>query len=196
MARTATIDRITGETKIHLTLALDGRGQAKIDTGIGFLNHMLTLFSHHGLFDLTVDAQGDLDVDAHHTVEDVAICLGDALDRALGDRAGIVRTAHSYVPMDEALGFVAIDLSGRPYAVIDVTWHTAALGGLDPDLIRHFLETLAVHGRLNLHARALYGLNDHHQAEALFKALARALDAAIQIDPRRQGVPSTKGTLA
>jgi imidazoleglycerol-phosphate dehydratase len=193
--RTATIDRTTDETDIHLTLELDGRGKAQISTGIGFLDHMLTLFAHHGLFDLTVQAKGDLQVDAHHTVEDVAICLGQALDRALGNRAGIVRTAHSYVPMDEALGFVAVDLSGRPYAVIDVAWHAGMLGGMDADLVRHFLETVVSHGRLNLHARVLYGQNDHHQAEALFKALARALDAATLLDSRRQGVPSTKGML-
>lgn len=193
--RTATIDRKTGETEIHLTLELDGRGRAKVNTGVGFLDHMLALFAHHGLFDLTVDAQGDLEVDAHHTVEDVAICLGQALDRSLENRAGIVRTAHSYVPMDEALGFVAIDLSGRPYAVIDVAWHGSMLGGIDPDLVRHFLETVAIHGRLNLHARVLYGRNDHHQAEALFKALGRSLDAATAVDGRRQGVPSTKGML-
>lgn len=193
--RTATIDRTTGETEIHLTLAVDGRGRAKVNTGVGFLDHMLALFAHHGLFDLTVDARGDLQVDAHHTVEDVAICLGQALDRALENRAGIVRTAHSYVPMDEALGFVAVDLSGRPYAVVQVTWHGSTLGGLDPDLVRHFLETVAIHGRLNLHARVLYGQNDHHQAEALFKALGRSLDAATMVDGRRQGVPSTKGML-
>lgn len=194
--RTSTITRKTGETDIALTLTVDGRGKADVQTGIGFLDHMLTLFSHHGLFNLTVAARGDLHVDAHHTVEDVAICLGQALDRSLGDRAGIVRTAHSYVPMDEALGLVALDLSGRPYAVIDIAWHTTALGGLDPDLVRHFLETVAIHGRMNLHATVLYGRNDHHQAEALFKALGRALDAATQIDPRREGVPSTKGQLA
>lgn len=193
--RTATIERKTGETDITLTLNLDGQGRADSATGVGFLDHMLTLFAYHGLFDLTVRAQGDLHVDAHHTVEDVAICLGQALDRALGSRAGIVRTAHSYVPMDETLGFVALDLSGRPYAVIDVAWHTAQLGGLDPDLVRHFLETVAIHGRLNLHARVLYGRNDHHQAEALFKALARSLDAATRLDPRREGAPSTKGRL-
>jgi len=194
--RTATIDRTTGETEVHLTLAVDGRGRAKVNTGVGFLDHMLSLFAHHGLFDLTVDARGDLQVDAHHTVEDVAICLGQALDRALENRTGIVRTAHSYVPMDEALGFVAVDLSGRPYAVVDVTWHGSMLGGLDPDLVRHFLETVAIHGRLNLHARILYGRNDHHQAEALFKALGRSLDAATAMDGRRLGVPSTKGMLA
>ena len=194
--RTATIARKTGETDISLALTIDGKGRADIQTGVGFLDHMLTLFAHHGLFNLTVAAAGDLHVDAHHTVEDVAICLGQALDRSLGDRAGIVRTAHSYVPMDEALARVAVDLSGRPYAVIDVQWHTSALGGMDPDLVRHFLETVAIHGRLNLHAHVLYGRNDHHQAEALFKALGRALDAATQIDPRREGPPSTKGQLA
>jgi imidazoleglycerol-phosphate dehydratase len=191
--RIATVDRITKETEIHLSLAIDGRGQAQVNTGVGFLDHMLALFAYHGLFDLTVQARGDLHVDAHHTVEDVAICLGQALDRALGDRAGIVRTAHNYVPMDEALGFVAVDLGGRPYAVIEATWHAAGLAGMDPDLVRHFLETVAIHGRLNLHARVLYGRNDHHQAEALFKALGRALDAATLLDPRRQGAPSTKG---
>ena len=132
----------------------------------------------------------------HHTVEDVAICLGQALYEALGDRTGIVRTAHSFVPMDEALGFVAVDLSGRPYAVVDVEWHAPVLGALDPDLVRHFLETLASAGRCNVHARVLYGRNDHHQAEALFKALGRALDSACRRDPRREGVPSTKGMLA
>jgi imidazoleglycerol-phosphate dehydratase len=194
--RSATIDRTTGETEIHLTLGVDGRGRAKVNTGVGFLDHMLALFAHHGLFDLTVEAKGDLQVDTHHTVEDVAICLGQALDRALENRAGIVRTAHSYVPMDEALGFVAVDLSGRPYAVVEVAWHGSTLGGMDADLVRHFLETAATHGRLNLHARVLYGRNDHHQAEALFKALGRSLDMATSVDPRRQGVPSTKGMLA
>lgn len=194
--RTATITRKTQETDITLTLTIDGRGKADVRTGVGFLDHMLTLFAHHGMFNLTVAAQGDLHIDAHHTVEDVAICLGQALDRALGDRAGIIRIAHSYVPMDEALGLVALDLSGRPYAVIDVEWHTTSLGSIDPDLVRHFLETVALNARMNLHARVLYGRNDHHQAEALFKAFGRALDAATQIDPRREGVPSTKGQLA
>jgi imidazoleglycerol-phosphate dehydratase len=193
--RSATIDRITGETEVHLDLILDGTGLGKVNTGVGFLDHMLQLFLHHGLFDLNIMAQGDLNVDAHHLTEDIAICLGEALDRALGDRSGVIRIAHSYVPMDETLGFVALDLSGRPYAVIDVTWRGTTLGNLDVDLVRHFLETLAMHGHLSLHARVLYGLNDHHKAEALFKALARALDQATQIDPRRQGVPSTKGKL-
>ncbi len=134
-------------------------------------------------------------VDEHHTAEDIFICLGKALDQALSDRRGIVRTAHSYVPMDEALGFVAIDLGGRPYCVFDAEFVTPRLGQLGTDLIFHLFESLSIHGRLNLHARILYGRNDHHKAEALFKALARALDAACRTDPRRDGVPSTKGTL-
>jgi imidazoleglycerol-phosphate dehydratase len=193
--RSATIDRITGETEVHLTLSIDGKGLATVATGIGFLDHLLVLFAHHGLFDLNVQAKGDLHIDAHHTVEDVGICLGQALDRALENRAGIVRTAHSYVPMDEALAFVAVDLGGRPYAVVDVTWGSPTVGSLDADLVRHLLETIALNGRLNLHASVVHGRNAHHQAEALIKALARALDGATQADPRRPGVPSTKGML-
>lgn len=193
--RSAQIERSTGETQITLTLNIDGKGKADIQTGIGFLDHMLTLFAAHGLFDLTVHASGDLHIDDHHTAEDVCICLGKALDQALGDRRGIVRTAHCYVPMDEALGLVAIDLGGRAYCVFDAEFVTPRLGQLGTDLLFHLFETLAIHGRLNLHAKILYGRNDHHKAEALFKALGRALDAATQIDPRRQGVPSTKGTL-
>ncbi len=194
--RHSRIERNTNETQIVLELNLDGTGQRAVQTGLGFLDHMLELFAAHGLFDLTVSAQGDLHVDEHHTVEDVAICLGKALDQALGDRRGIVRTAHSYVPMDEALALVALDLGGRPYCVVDVAWHTPRVGQVDTHLIGHFFEAIAVHGRLNFHARVLYGRNDHHQAEALFKAFGRALDAATQLDPRRQGVPSTKGTLS
>lgn len=193
--RSAKIERKTGETEINLTLTVDGSGQSDIHTGIGFLDHMLTLFAAHGLFDLQVQAQGDLHVDDHHCAEDVFICLGKALDQALGDRRGLVRTAHSYVPMDEALAFVALDLGGRAYSVFDAEFVTPRVGQLGTDLIFHLFESLAVHGRLNLHAKVLYGRNDHHKVEALFKALARALDAATQIDERRQGVPSTKGTL-
>jgi imidazoleglycerol-phosphate dehydratase len=193
--RSATIDRVTAETEVHLALGLDGQGRGEINTGIGFLDHLLVLFQHHGLFDLSVEAHGDLHVDAHHVTEDIAICLGQGLDRALGDRTGIVRVAHCYVPMDETLGFVAVDLSGRPHAVVDITWRGTSLGTMDVDLVRHFLETVAMYGRLNLHARVLYGSNDHHKAESLFKALARALDMATLVDPRRQGVPSTKGRL-
>ena len=193
--RVGEVKRRTNETDVVLQLEVDGRGRFVGQTGIGFLDHMLALFAAHGLFDLNVSAHGDLHVDEHHTVEDVGICLGKALDQALGDRQGLVRTAHSYVPMDEALGFVAIDLGGRPYCVVEATWHTPRVGQLGTDLIYHFFEAAATHGRLNLHARVLYGRNDHHQVEALFKAFGRALDAATQIDPRRQGVPSTKGTL-
>ena len=195
MMRQAQIERKTSESQISLALTIDGRGQAEIDTGIGFLDHMLTLFASHGLFDLTVKASGDLHVDEHHTAEDTLICLGKAFDQALGDRRGIVRTAHSYVPMDEALGFVAVDLGGRPYCVFDAEFTTPRLGQLGTDLIFHLFESFAIHARMNLHARVHYGRNDHHKVEALFKALARALDAATQLDPRRQGVPSTKGTL-
>lgn len=193
--RKGSVTRKTGETAIDLSLVVDGSGKADIATGIGFLDHMLTLFAAHGLFDLTVHAQGDLAVDDHHTAEDVFICLGKALDEALGDRRGLVRTAHSYVPMDEALARVAIDLGGRPYCVFEAAFVTPRVGQLGTDLIFHLFESLATHGRLNLHAHVLYGRNDHHKVEGLFKALARALDAATQIDPRRQGVPSTKGTL-
>jgi imidazoleglycerol-phosphate dehydratase len=194
--RSATIERRTGETDVRLSLTVDGSGQADVQTGIGFLDHMLTLFAKHGLFDIRVQAQGDLHVDEHHTAEDVCICLGQALDRALGERRGLVRTAHSFVPMDEALGFVAIDLGGRPYCVVEAEWATPRVGQLGTDLIAHLFESLAAHGRLNLHARVLYGRNDHHKIEALFKALGRALDAATRIDERLQdSIPSTKGTL-
>jgi imidazoleglycerol-phosphate dehydratase len=194
--RRATVDRKTKETQIELSLSVDGSGRVDIDTGIGFLDHMLTLFAGHGLFDLTVKATGDLHIDEHHTAEDVFICLGRALDQALDDRRGIVRTAHSYVPMDEALALVAVDLGGRPYSVFDADFVTPKLGQLGTDLLFHLFESLAIHGRMNLHAKVLYGRNDHHKAEALFKALARALDAATQLDPRRADVPSTKGTLS
>lgn len=193
--RTATLTRRTAETDIQVTINLDGRGTYTVDTGIGFLDHMLAALAVHSLFDLQVTATGDLHVDSHHTIEDVAIVLGQAIDRALGDRAGITRAGHAYMPMDEALAFVAIDISGRPYTVFEATWHTPQIGQFPTDLVRHFFETLAVHARLTLHARCLYGRNDHHQAEALFKALARALRMAVANDPRREAVASTKGTL-
>ncbi len=189
------ITRVTRETNITLSLDLDGSGRAQIETGIGFFDHMLALFAGHGLFDLAVAAHGDLHIDEHHTVEDVGICLGKAISQGLGDRSGIVRTAHSYVPMDETLALVAVDLGGRPYCVFEATWHTPRIGGLGTDLIGHFFESVAIHAAMNLHARVLYGRNDHHQCEALFKAFARALDASTRHDPRRAGVPSTKGTL-
>jgi imidazoleglycerol-phosphate dehydratase len=194
--RRSTIKRETNETKIEISLNLDGSGQNDIATGLGFLDHMLTHIAVHGLFDLTVCAEGDLHVDAHHTVEDVALVLGSAFDQALGDRKGIVRMAHAYVPMDETLAFVAVDLSGRPYAVVDVVWNAPEVGSIPVTLWEHFFESFAVTARANVHARVLYGRDDHHKAEALFKALARALDAATQLDPRRAGsVPSTKGMI-
>ncbi|GAB4579317.1 MAG: imidazoleglycerol-phosphate dehydratase HisB [Anaerolineales bacterium] len=193
--RSASLTRRTHETNITLSLALDGSGQADIHTGIGFLDHALTLFAAHGLFDLTIHAEGDLHVDEHHTAEDTFICLGKALDQALGDRRGITRTAHSYVPMDEALARVVIDLSGRAHTVFDAAFSTPRVGQLSTDLIGHLFETFATYGRFNLHAHVLAGKNDHHKIEALFKALARALATATQLDPRRADVPSTKGTL-
>lgn len=193
--RKATVQRNTSETQIEITIDLDGRGQHEIDTGVGFLDHMLSAIAVHGIFDLRVVAEGDLYIDSHHTIEDVAIVLGQAIDRALGDRRGIQRTGHAYVPMDEALGFVALDISGRPYTVFEATWHTATIGQFPTDLVEHFFESLAVHARLTLHASCPYGRNDHHQAEALFKALARALRQAVTVDPRREDIASTKGTL-
>jgi len=194
--RTAEIHRKTQETDISIQLNLDGTGVCQVQTGIGFLDHMLHHVAVHGLFDLQVEAKGDLEVDCHHTVEDVALALGQAFDQALGERVGIVRMGSAYVPMDEALAFVSLDLSGRPYSVIQAEWHTPAVGGIPTSLFPHFIESLAVSLRANLHARLLYGRDDHHQAEALFKALGRALDEATRIDPRRQGkVPSTKGRL-
>ena len=193
--REATIQRTTSETDIKLRLCLDGQGRHQIKTGVGFLDHMLTALAVHGLFDLSIEANGDLHVDVHHTVEDVGLVLGQALDQALGTRQGIYRMGHAYVPMDEALGFVAVDLSGRPYTVFSGKWHTSAIGQLPTDLVQHFFESLATQAKMNLHACIEYGRNDHHQAEALFKALARALRTAVTIDPRRHAVPSTKGTL-
>ena len=194
--RKAENSRRTNETQVEIKLELDGTGQHEISTGIGFLDHMLTHLAVHGLFDLALKAKGDLQVDAHHTVEDVAMTLGQAFDQALGDRKGIVRMADCYAPMDETLAHVAIDLSGRPYTVFQAQWHTPYVGTIPTSLFQHFFESFAITARCNLHARVLYGGDDHHQAEALFKAWARALDFASQIDPRRAGIiPSTKGTL-
>ncbi len=195
MTRIATIHRTTKETDVLVELNLDGAGKADISTGIGFYDHMLHHVAHHGLFDLTIKAAGDLHIDEHHTAEDVAIALGQALDQALGDRAGIARMADAWVTMDEALAQVIVDLSGRPYAVFAGAFDTPRIGGLGTSLIPHIFESIATHARMNLHARVLYGRDDHHKAEALFKALGRALDAATIIDPRRSGVPSTKGVL-
>lgn len=194
-SRASTVHRTTKETDIQVSIDLDGTGAADIHTGVGFFDHMLHHVAHHGLFDMSVRADGDLHIDEHHTVEDVAIALGQALDRALGDRAGIVRMADAFVTMDEALAHVVVDLSGRPHVAFDAAFANPRIGHLGTSLIGHVFESLAIHARMNLHARVLYGRDDHHKAEALFKALGRALCAATRIDPRRSGVPSTKGVL-
>ena len=193
--RTAAIKRDTKETQIELSLNLDGAGNADISSGIGFYDHMLGHIALHGKFDLSVRAAGDLHIDAHHCIEDIAICLGKAIDEALGARVGIQRMGAAYVPMDEALARVVIDLSGRAYAVIRADFNTPIMGQMPTDLVEHALETIAAHGKMNLHAEALYGRNDHHKAEALFKAFGRALAQAVALDPGREGIPSTKGTL-
>lgn len=194
--RTASITRSTNETEIAVTVNLDGSGRHEIATGIGFLDHMLAQVALHGILDITLHARGDLHIDVHHTLEDCGLALGQALDAALGARTGINRMGAAWVPMDEALAQVVLDLSGRPYAVVNAKWHTPAIGAVPTSLLAHFLESLAVTLRANLHARVAYGRDDHHQAEALFKALGRALLQAVQLEPRRQGVlPSSKGKL-
>lgn len=194
--RIATVTRQTNETDITLTLCLDGSGQHDIQSGIGFLDHMLSHVAVHGLIDLTLKASGDLHVDVHHTVEDIAITLGQAVDQALDDRSGIFRIASATVPMDETLVQVTLDLSGRSYSVIQAVWNSSQVGGIPVTLFPHFLESFASAARANLHAQVFYGRDDHHKSEALFKALGRALDSATQIDDRRLGmVPSTKGSL-
>ncbi len=194
--RCATISRKTAETEITLTLNLDGTGKFVTETGIGFFDHMLSHIAKHGVFDLEVRAKGDLHVDQHHTVEDCGIALGEAFAQGLGDKAGIVRAGSAYMPLDEALAFAAVDLSGRPFAQLDLKLLGKELGGMPPDLLDHFLESFANTAKMNIHVKSLSGVNDHHKAEACFKALARALDAACRIDPRRGGdIPSTKGVV-
>lgn len=194
--RTATVKRQTTETRIELTLDLDGTGRFEAETGIGFLDHMLAHLAKHSLSDLTVRATGDLEVDDHHTVEDVAICLGEALTEALGDKSGIRRYGSASVPMEESLAEVAVDLSGRAAVVFNVRFVGDKVGTFDTQLIEEFLRRLAATAGMNLHITVPYGSNDHHVAEAIFKALAQALRRAKQIDPGREGgVPSTKGTL-
>jgi len=192
--RAAAVSRETAETEIELTLEVDGDGEAAVDTGIGFFDHMLEALAAHGLFDLTVECEGDLEVDAHHTVEDVAIVLGEALDEALGERERIVRYADRRVPLDEAVASVVVDVSGRPRFYFEGRFSQAAVGGMASDMARHFLETLAQNAGLTVHAD-IEGRNAHHEIEALFKATARALDDATRIDERRSGTPSTKGEL-
>lgn len=196
MVREAKIERKTSETSIALRLVIDGKGESKLVTGIPFFDHMLTLFARHGLFDLDLDAKGDIAVDFHHTVEDTGITLGQALGKALKDKAGICRYGFSYVPMDEALVRVVVDLSGRPYLAFSAPKNVEPIGGnFSFQLVEEFLRALSVHGGMNLHVDILAGRDAHHMAEGVFKALARALDQATRIDPRVEGVPSTKGIL-
>jgi imidazoleglycerol-phosphate dehydratase len=194
-ARRAAVARKTRETDIRLSLDLDGRSRVRAETGIGFFDHMLTALATHARFDLDVVCKGDLHVDAHHSVEDVGIALGDALLQALGDKAGIVRFGHAYVPLDEALSRCVVDLSGRPFLHYDATFKARQIGSMPTELFEDFFWALADHGRLSLHLEALRGRNAHHIAETLFKATARALGMAVSRDPRVVGVPSTKGSL-
>jgi imidazoleglycerol-phosphate dehydratase len=194
--RRATVDRATNETRIAVSVDLYGTGRAEIATGIGFLDHMLDQLARHSLIDLTVKAEGDLHIDAHHTTEDTGIAIGQALTKALGDKRGIARYGHAYLPMDEALVRVALDLSGRPFLVWNVAFATDRLGQLDTQLVREFFQAIAQHGGITLHVDMIHGTNDHHVAEACFKGLAQALRRAVEIDPRKAGqIPSTKGTL-
>jgi imidazoleglycerol-phosphate dehydratase len=195
MTRTASIQRKTAETEIDLEIDLEGNGRAQIATGIGFFDHMLTLLAKHAALDLKIAARGDLHVDQHHTVEDVGICLGQAVRKALGERAGIRRYGHFTLPMDETLATCAIDLGGRPYFVFDVKFPTAKIGEFDSELVADFWQAFATHVLGNVHIVVHYGRNSHHIAEGIFKAAARALRAALESDPRITGVPSTKGVL-
>ncbi len=195
MSRTAQIDRTTGETDVHVSLALDGEGAGERETGVGFLDHMLDLLARHGRLDLAVKATGDLQAGAHHTVEDVGICIGQALDQALGDRAGISRYGQATVPMDEARAACAIDISGRGFCAFEAELPAGAIGNFDHELAEEFFRALASNAKLTLHLTIETGTNAHHEIEAAFKALARALRAAVALDPTEHGVPSTKGTL-
>ncbi len=194
-ARRARIERKTRETDVVLAIDLDGDGQSKVATGIGFLDHMLTALSTHSGIDLDVRCRGDLHVDAHHSVEDVGIVLGQALRQALGDKKGVVRFGHAYVPLDEALSRAVVDLSGRPWLHFGVQWKAQRIGDMPTELFEDFFWALVDHGRFNLHLDAIRGRNAHHVAETLFKATARALAMAVARDPRSSGVPSTKGVL-
>lgn len=195
-SRTASLSRETGETKISVEINLDGTGQYEIETGNGMLDHMLAQLSRHGLIDLKLNAKGDTNVGWHHLVEDTAILLGRAFAEAVGDARGITRMGHAYVPLDEALALVAVDFSGRGYAVLDTRLGEGDMGGLTPDLVDHFLESLAQQGRFNIHVRVMAGESNHHKAEAMFKAMARAMRMALTMDHRRSGdIPSTKGTI-
>ncbi|HLQ32838.1 MAG TPA: imidazoleglycerol-phosphate dehydratase HisB [Chloroflexota bacterium] len=194
--RTAAVERKTKETQIKVELNVDGSGQGEIDTGMPFMDHMLGHIRQHGLFDLTIKASGDLQIDEHHTVEDIAITLAQALTQALGDKRGITRMGWALVPMDEALAQVAVDISGRGVSSLDMPFGNAKLGTMESQLLAHFVDSLARHGGININAKIVQGDNDHHRAEALFKALGRALDQATALDPRLgASIPSTKGSL-
>jgi len=193
--RQGAVERKTRETDIRLRLDLDGEGKSKVSTGIGFFDHMLTAFATHGRFDVDLRCKGDLHVDAHHSVEDVGIAIGQAVREALGDKKGIVRFGHAYVPLDEALSRCVIDLSGRPYLHYDVTFKSRQIGTMPTELFEDFFWALADHGRMNIHLEAIRGRNAHHIAETLFKSASRALSMAVARDPRVKGVPSTKGSL-
>lgn len=195
MSRTARIHRQTLETDVDLSLELDGKGTAQVRTGIGLFDHMLALFARHAAFDVSLQAAGDLHVDQHHTVEDVGICLGQALGQALGDKVGVARYGHFTLPMEEALVTAAVDLGGRPYLVFDVAFASPKIGEFDSELVHDFWHAVATHVPCNLHVILHRGRNAHHIAEAVFKAVARALRMAVRIDPRETGVPSTKGVL-
>lgn len=193
--RTATLKRTTKETDIEISFDIDGAGEANVGSGIGFFDHMLILFAKHGLFSLTVKAQGDLVIDGHHTVEDIGIVLGQALAKAAGDKAGIRRYGHVYVPMDEALVLVVVDFSGRPFLAFDAELGQGRIGEFDVELTEEFLRAVAVNAGVTLHVKLLSGKNRHHIVEAIFKALGRALSQSLERDPRVQGVPSSKGML-
>ncbi|GIP24533.1 imidazoleglycerol-phosphate dehydratase HisB [Paenibacillus sp. J22TS3] len=194
-ARQASISRKTNETDIKLEFAIDGTGQSQLETDVPFLNHMLDLFTKHGQFNLTVDGKGDIEIDDHHTVEDIGICLGHTILEALGDKKGIKRYANVFIPMDEALAQVVIDISGRPHFEYRAQYPSAQVGSFSVELVQEFLWKLALEARITLHVIVHYGQNTHHMIEAVFKALGRALDEATSLDPRVTGVPSTKGVL-
>ena len=195
MPRQATIERTTSETDIDVKLSIDGAGDSRVNTGVGFFDHMLTLFAKHGLFDLEIDAKGDLEVDGHHTVEDVGICLGQAFDKALGNREGIVRYGFVILPMDEALATVSIDISGRPFLAYNLDLSASQVGGFDTDLPHEFFQAFVNNAGITLHVRMQAGTNPHHIIEAVFKGFGKAMDQATRVDPRITGVHSTKGVI-
>ena len=195
MERKATVERNTNETKIRISIDLDGSGKRRIHTGVGFFDHMLDGFARHGLFDLDVECQGDLEIDCHHTIEDIGIVLGEAIGKAVGDKKGISRYGQCLLPMDEALVLCAVDLGGRPYLVFDADFTDSKCGDMDTQMAREFFYAVSYSARMNIHLKKIYGQNDHHIMEAMFKAFARSLRSACEKDPRVTGIPSTKGML-